>query len=50
MRMGRTQDGGVLEARDRREIIDEARATRKKRLILLARDGLPDPRLTQRLG
>jgi hypothetical protein len=40
----------VLEARDRREIVDEARAARQKRLILLARNGLADPRLIQRLG
>jgi hypothetical protein len=49
MRMGRTQDGGVLEARDRGEIIDEARGAGQKRLILLARTGLADPRLIQRL-
>ncbi len=49
VRMRRAQDGGMLEARDRREIVDEARAAGEQRLIFLARQRPADPGLLDRV-
>ena len=43
VRVGRAQHGGVLEAGQGGEIVDEPRTTAEQRLIFRARDGRADP-------
>jgi len=50
VRMRRAEDRGKAQARQRRQVVDEARPPGEQRLILLARSSRPDPRLGFRPG